>query len=190
MTTSDEPERIGDWMQTFTGRQFWPLDPRAEDVDIQDIAVALSRQCRFAGHCEHYYSVAQHSWYVSFFVPPEHALCALLHDATEAYCVDVPRPLKKSLPDYCAIEDRIWRAIAQRFNLPAEMPECVKEADDRVLMAEKAQILKDGKPWAVRAHPAPIRIEEWTPQRASFTFLERFNELVAGSDVLKKLRVF
>lgn len=49
------------WIQTFTGRQFWPLDPRAEDVDIRDIAHALSMKCRYNGHCREFYSIADHS---------------------------------------------------------------------------------------------------------------------------------
>ncbi len=43
-------ERYGDWIQTYTGKQFWPLDPRPEDVDIEDIANALSNLGRYAGH--------------------------------------------------------------------------------------------------------------------------------------------
>ena len=32
--------RQGDWLQTYTGKQFYPLDPQPEDIDIQDIAHA------------------------------------------------------------------------------------------------------------------------------------------------------
>ena len=48
--------RKGDWMQTISGRQFWPIDPRPEDVFIEDIAHALSMMCRFNGHCDRFYS--------------------------------------------------------------------------------------------------------------------------------------
>ena len=88
--------RKGDWIQTFTGRAFYVLDPRPEDVDIEDIAHALSMQCRFAGHCREFYSVAQHSVTASWLVPPEDALWGLLHDAAEAYVVDLPRPIKRA----------------------------------------------------------------------------------------------
>lgn len=40
-------ERKGVWIQTYTGRMFWPLDPRPEEIWIEDIAHALSLQCRF-----------------------------------------------------------------------------------------------------------------------------------------------
>lgn len=73
----------GDWMQTYTGRRFWPLDPVAGDIEIMDIAHALSNQCRYAGHTRFHYSVAQHSVQVSENVAPEHALWGLLHDAPD-----------------------------------------------------------------------------------------------------------
>jgi hypothetical protein len=169
---------IADWIQTFTGRQFYPTAPRAEDVDIRDIAHALSNTCRYGGHCEYHYSVAQHSYYVSYTVPQEFALEALLHDATEAYCVDVPRPLKKSLTNYKEIEDRIWTdAIAPRFGLPVQLPECVHWADNAVLLTEKEQLLKTSAPWSITGEPAQIQILQWDPKFAEQKFLERFEDV-------------
>lgn len=172
--------RTGDWMQTVTGKQFWPLDPRPEDFDILDIAAALSKQCRFGGHCDWHYSVAQHSVYVSHQVPPEHQLAALMHDATEAYCIDVPRPLKRSLIGYDKVEARIWQALATRFNLPLVLPACVHEADESVLLAEKAQVMRPGPAWTLdtKAEPAPIKISMWTPDQAREAFLSRFEVCV------------
>src|SRR4051812_30250690 len=85
-------ERVGNWMQTFTGRQFWPVDPRADEIAIEDIARALAMTCRFGGHVRFHYSVAQHSFLVSLVCSPEHALWGLLHDASEAYLGDVVWP--------------------------------------------------------------------------------------------------
>jgi len=173
------PARRGDWMQTATGKQFWPLDPRPEEVDILDIAAALSKLCRYNGHCDWPYSVAQHSVYVSHQVPAEHALAALLHDATEAYCADVPRPLKPFLAGYADIEQRIWEVIAERFGLPRELPECVKAADNAVLLAEKDQIMRPAPAdWRVPGNAAPIRIAYWTTDQAREAFLSRFALLV------------
>ena len=75
------PARKGNWMQTFTGRQFWPADPRADEIDIRDIAHALSMQCRYAGHCTQFYSVAEHCVLLANAIP-EQKLWALLHDAS------------------------------------------------------------------------------------------------------------
>lgn len=170
--------RRGDWMQTASGRQFWPLDPRPEEIHIGDIAAALSKLCRYNGHCEWHYSVAQHSVYVSHQLPAEHALTGLLHDATEAYCADVPRPLKRFLTGYAQIEQDIWLAVAERFGLPVEMPACVHEADNAVLLSEKAQIMQPAPaPWNVPGTAAPIRVGYWTPQMARDAFLRRFAEL-------------
>lgn len=174
------PETSGDWMQTFSGGKFYPLNPRAEDIILDDIARALSRICRFAGHTEQFYSVAQHSVYVSAMVPLEHAMCALMHDATEAYLVDVPRPLKKALPGYTVIEDNVWRVIAERFGLPEQIPDCVKEADNRVLMAEKNQLLKPGEEWGFAEKPAPIQIQRMTDDQAYLFFLRRFQFIARG----------
>ena len=82
--------RNGSWLQTYTGIQFWPLDPRPEEIDIQDIAHALSLLCRFNGHCQRFYSVAEHSVHVSTILAPEFGLWGLLHDAAEAYLSDIP----------------------------------------------------------------------------------------------------
>lgn len=141
--------RNGDWMQTYTGKQYWPIDPRPEDVCIEDIAHALSNLCRYAGHCTKFYSVAEHSVYVSLIVPPEYALQALLHDATEAYIVDVPRPLKRWIKGYADIEEMNWHAIAECFGLPVQMHQSVKDADNAVLLAEKEYIMgPQPAPWA------------------------------------------
>lgn len=100
--------RTGDWMITFTGRKYWPLDPRADEVCIDDIATALAHQGRYNGHGRHFYSVAQHSAELArwFMAKGDHPLArwALLHDAAEAYVGDVIRPLKKFLPGFAEIE--------------------------------------------------------------------------------------
>lgn len=178
---TEHAERIGrkgDWMQTASGKMFWPLDPRPNEVHIEDIAHALGNMCRYGGMCDYHYSVAQHSVYVSYEVPPEHALVGLLHDATEAYCVDVPRPIKRYLAGYNAIETRLWECVAERFGLPREMPECIHLADNAVLLAEKAQIMRPSPaPWSVPGEPARIRISQWSPGQARDAFLRRFQEL-------------
>ena len=182
-------QRIGDWMQTYSGIQYWPCDPRVDEVCIEDIAHALSNICRYAGHCKSFYSVAEHSVYVSLIVPPEHALTALLHDATEAYVVDVPRPLKRFLTNYKEIEQRNWMAIADKFNIPHDMPQCIKDADNAVLLAEKEYVMgPQPHPWAHM--PLPEGLQDAAdsamlghlsmaclPDAAKARFMERYNEI-------------
>jgi len=172
-------DRKGDWMQTASGRAYWPLDPRPEEVDINDIAHALSHICRFGGHCNGFYSVAEHSVLVSKVVSEEHALAGLLHDATEAYLIDVPRPIKKHLADYATIEDLNWQVIARKFGLPNELPAEVKDADNAVLLAERDQIMNPPVyPWNLPGEPANVVVKGVHPYMARTLFLERFEELM------------
>lgn len=174
---SDAPRR-GDWMSTSTGRKFWPLDPRAEEVHIDDIANSLSRICRYNGHCRWHYSVAQHSVYVSYRVPPGMELVGLLHDATEAYCADVPRPLKRFLANYAEIESGIWWAVAQRFGLPHALNDEIHLADNAVLVAEMQQLMVRDPDWRLpEVDAARLEIAMWTPEHARQAFLRRFAEL-------------
>lgn len=173
----------GDWMETYTGRRFFPLAPRAEDVAIEDIAHALSLQCRYAGHCRWHYSVAQHAVLVSWFVPPEDALPALLHDAAEAYLCDLPRPLKQGMPEYRAAELQVEKAIAARFGLRLPWPLSVRAADNRILLDEKRALFPDTPNlWAADSfQPLGVTIEDWSPAAAELAFLARFTEFGGDS---------
>lgn len=182
MTT--EMTRRGDWLQTFTGRQFWPLDPDDEQIDIADIAHALSMQCRFGGHCLRFYSVAEHSVHVARFLArfgedPETQLWGLLHDAAEAYVVDLPRPLKRSLPEYERIEARLLRAIAARFDLAGvSVPNAVKDVDRAILSDEAAQNMsRPPQPWDGMLPPLGIRLQYWNPEHAALQFLAEYGRL-------------
>ena len=150
--------RHGDWIQTYTGRQFFPLDPRADDIDIVDIAHALSRVCRFNGHCVRPYSVAEHSLHVALHVTWDAGaeadrttvLAALLHDASEAYLCDVPRPIK-TMPEmapYRAMESNVEAIIAAKYGLPHPLPAVVKRHDQRALSTEYRDLVPYKRhPW-------------------------------------------
>ena len=129
------------WIQTYSGGKFFPLSPESEGITIEDIAHALSNLCRFAGHVKRFYSVAQHSVLVSHYCDPIDALVGLLHDASEAYLLDMPRPLKKSgyFEAYLEAEDRLMRVIEKKFGIQP-MTESVHRADMRVFAAEAAAI--------------------------------------------------
>jgi len=103
-------------MQTYTGKQFFPLDPRIEDIDIVDIAAGLSAMCRYNGQCTRFYSVAEHATLLFRRAPDHFKRAALLHDASEAYITDSITPVKRELTNYYQIENRLMRAIAQRYH--------------------------------------------------------------------------
>lgn len=174
------PGRNGDWIQTFSGIQFFPLDPRPEDIKIEDIAHALSNQCRFSGHVKNFYSVGQHSVLCSRVCEEPNKLWALIHDASEAFLVDLPRPVKRSpgfIP-YLEAEERLMAVICKVCNLDPQMPKEVKEADNRMLITEKEQLM--GKPpvaWSDIFKSYDLTIEPWSPARAEEEFLKAFNNL-------------
>lgn len=176
--------RIGDWIQVFTGRAFYPTDPREDEIDIEDIAHALSRQCRYAGHIDQeHYSVAEHCVHISHALPDEYALSGLLHDAAEAYLVDVPRPIKRSLGGYVEFEERLEKVIFKRFGLPFPIPDKVKEYDNRILHDECRQLMKrPPQSWSLQGEPLGITIQCWSPNIAKFMFLLRFNELTDAAE--------
>lgn len=175
------PARKGDWMQTYTGRQFWPMDPHPEEVYIEDIAHSLAMQCRFAGHCLRFYSVAEHSVLMSRYVSPANALWALLHDAGEAYLVDVPRPLKPFLAGYKDAERAVMGAITQRFQLPPEMPIEVHEADNRIIADERANMAECVAEWSGGYdNPLGVALEYWDPGVAELMFLDMFGKLTGN----------
>ncbi|MGK7753745.1 hypothetical protein [Roseovarius sp. C03] len=174
-------QRKGGWIQTATGRKFWPMDPHYGDVYVEDIAHALANQCRYAGHCREFYSVAQHSVLVSRAVPAEARLWGLLHDAAEAYLVDVPKPVKPHLVGYEEAERAILYHVALRFNLSPFVPDEVKRADAAILADEAAQIMvPPPDDWRLPEPPLGIAIEPWSPATARRVFLEEFARLGKG----------
>lgn len=173
------------WIQTYTGKAFDPLHPEAEALDVVDVAHSLALQCRFNGHCRVFYSVAEHSVRVSLAVPPGLALWGLLHDATEAYVGDLPRPIKHRLPDYQAAEERLMRLVAERFGLVWPMPPEVVEADTRLLATEARDLMAPPPaPWGIGVGPLPERIVPWPAEEAERAFLARYAELT-GSEAAR-----
>ena len=177
-------DRLGNWMQTYTGKAYWPCDPRPQEIDIRDIAHHLSLLCRYTGACRRFYSVAEHSVIVSCLVPLEDALHGLLHDATEAYIGDLNRPVKHGpgMAAYRDIEARNWRAITDRFGIPSAMPTSVERADNDMLFHEQAALMAPAPiDWGMGALPPqglrPDLIVGWGPEEAEEVFLRRFEEL-------------
>lgn len=177
LSFSEPRPRNGDFGLTSSGRRFWPADPRLDDICLDDIAHALSMQCRFAGHCRQFYSVAQHSVLVARLVSPANILVGLLHDATEAYLQDIIRPLKRELrANYKPLETSWAHAIGLVFGLGdrlVELPEEVHAADREVLVAEHRDLMAPSEHWPFVESTLP-RIEPWGPERAGMEFLRAF----------------
>jgi hypothetical protein len=166
-----------------SGIRFDPINPDPQQILIEDIAHALSNECRFSGHVTDFYSVAQHSVMVSYLVPQEDALAGLLHDASEAYITDVATPIKHCFTNYYDIEDKLMRAIAAKFEFQWPLPASVKLADVRMLATEKRDLMpNDPIPWAALAgiEPLPAPLYAVDPKAAKFMFMNRFKELVSA----------
>lgn len=163
-------------IETFSGVGFYPLAARVDDIHVRDIAHALSLQCRFSGHCRRHYSVAEHSINVLLTVrgwgcSPDVQRWALLHDASEAYLVDLPTPLKVSgvIGDaYRKAEAILMAKVAARFGLPGEQPAIVTKAD-LVMLSTEVRDLMYGRAahWAgLREAPHTARMSDQAPSCA------------------------
>lgn len=165
------------WIQTYSGRKFWPMSPRVEDVDLVDIAHALSQKCRFTGHCSEFWSVANHSITVSDECSQQNKLVALMHDAAEAYMPDVASPIKSLLPDLVEMESRIWKCISERFGLPFEIPTEVKNIDLLVLDSERRRFMSPSKhDWGL-PFGRFVKLDQKPAHQAKTQFIRMFTAL-------------
>lgn len=174
-------ERV-DWIQTFSGHAVFPATPLPGEIHIEDIAHHLAMLCRYAGAVSRFYSVAEHSVLVSnYLLPlygPEVAFQGLMHDAPEAYLVDLPRPVKLILPGYIEMEQKIEHAVALRYGLSDTFDPAVKDADTRILMDERTELLKPPPiPWRTDLEPLGVTVEGWGPRKAERLFLNQFDYL-------------
>ncbi len=184
------------WQRMLSGRRLDLLDPSPLDIEIDDIALGLSREVRWNGQTvgEWGYTIAEHSLLVEEIVglikpnvKTEIRLAALLHDAPEYVIGDLITPFKYAIgTGYKGIENHLMEAIHVRFGLPANLSDTInkliKRADRMAAYLEATQLAgfndKEaskifGKP---RAMPN-IRISGVSPQKAREDFLKRFNEL-------------
>lgn len=155
-------------IRTYSGKMFDVFAPNADLIDIQDIAHALSNQCRFGGHTSRFYSVAQHSLAVAGRLPKEQRLAGLLHDAAEAYLVDIPTPIKRELSNYAELEDGLLKVIASKFGFEYPFTEEIKTAD------------KDQLEWEWENIVLTTRANCLWPYDAKHRFIQLFKELTNG----------
>ena len=166
---------------TFSGKRLHPLDPRPEEITIEDIAHGLANTCRYGGQCQFYYSVGTHSLYVSRELAdhgPEMQLYGLFHDAAEAYITDIPRPLKRELDGYDGIEQDILSAVWDHLSLSRPSPEqwqTVMNADDRLFYYESETLLAEFDPPTVPS--LPYDLEPCEPETVRRKFEQRATQL-------------
>ena len=161
-------------IRTFHGYYINPCEPDPEMISIGDIAHALSMQPRFGGHLPVFYSVAQHCILAAEYVARERMLAALLHDASEAYLIDVPRPVKQQLPNYKEVEDKLMTIIATKFGFQWPLHEEVKKADEDMLRREWECLMLGGDVWEP--------IEVWDQPFAKAKFLEMYHRLTHSNN--------
>lgn len=180
----------GDWIQTYSGRAFYPFDPQPNEIDINDIAHALSMQCRFGGHIKKFYSTAEHSVNVCDLLKDRRQkLRALLHDGSEAFIADMVTPVKRYMPEYKNLEKTIQTAIDKKYGVLDVPYEGIKNADIIMLSTEADQLMLVAPVgWAPMPEPVNIQLKCLSPSEAKSLFLEKFHELFTSdvySDILK-----
>lgn len=189
------------WIETYSGKKFYFLNPTEDMVDIRDIARSLSLQCRFLGHISRFYSVAEHSINVgrecfeqslrdnpcngsAYF-----GLYGLLHDASEAYLMDIPSPIKQHLSNYHELEAKVMKVILSKFGITS-WDRYVEVADKVCLKNEARQLLPSkGDSW-IHLYPTPYEAEftvnGYTPDLAMHKFLFEFNRYTGGAYEAKR----
>lgn len=182
---SPDPETNA-WLETYTGRKYWAADPRAEDITIFDIAHSLAYKCRYNGHTANYYSVAEHCVTLALLarslrMPVDVQFQMLMHDGSEAYLPDVPRPIKHFFPGLVAMEKLNDRVIREWCGLSHDVPPVVKEWDSRIIVDERRQVLlPSGHQWVSDSlTPLNVTLACRDPYEAQMHFLSAYQVIGA-----------
>lgn len=172
------------YILTYKKKEFYPLEPRVEDIDIEDIAHALSLLCRANGHFKHFYSVGQHSINCAMEAiargySDRVVLGCLIHDASEAYLADITRPVKKHLQKYLEIEDKLQGRIFEKWipSLTGDEIKLIFEIDDAILYYEFIDLFGEKIFDYVPTLKSKPRFEQIEFSFVEKEFLTLFNEL-------------
>lgn len=157
----------GNCIRTYSGLYVNVFEPTLDMLCIEDIAHALSNMPRFGGHTRKFYSVAQHSVICATMAIPEYELDTLMHDAAEAYLLDMPKPIKRGLDVYNDLENKMMALIAQKFNLTYPFDSSIKKIDKAVLEMEFANLMT-----GTRTDLKPL-----SPEEAKKAFLDKYYQL-------------
>lgn len=172
-------------IETYSGIAFCPTEPKEKDVNIEDIAHALSQICRFNGHTKHFYSVAQHSINCAKMAARIGAtaltqLNCLLHDASEAYLCDVPSPIKPELEGYKVLESKVQGTILKALSVATVNYEVVDYVD-KTMLAMEAKALMPCKVWEVKDYlnyALYFDFDERKPEAVKVEFLRGYKNLI------------
>lgn len=171
-------------LQTYSGGRVSVMNPQPEEINIQDVAIALAKQCRFNGHCSEFYSVAEHcvrgaklalEWY-GLGVAKEF----LLHDATEAYMGDMIRPVKRMIPQFEEMEQVFWKAISTKYKVPYIHSAEVHYLDNVMVTWEKRDLLPNAEEWPNLPDISKLDLPRLLPydwKTAQRRYEDLFNEL-------------
>ena len=175
-------EYEGAWLSTLHVPHFHFLKPAPDEIDIRDIAHALSMSCRFGGHGKFYLSVAEHSVAVAWILfqlkaDSKTVLAGLLHDAEEAYLPDIPSPIKFYMPEAKAIYKKLNLAIREEFDIIDADWKLVEDIDHRIVITEGKALGLWNSDWAVPGPDLPAEIYGWLPTTAESRFLEVYEGL-------------
>lgn len=180
-----EKYRGAEWIETYTGIQFYPARPRVQDVNVFDIGHALAYKCRYNGHTADYLSVAEHCVTLAMYarhsgLPVATQLQLLMHDGAEAYLPDIPRPIKHLFPDIIRMEHAVDRVVRDWAGLPHDLPPEVKEFDSRVIRDERSQAMLRGSglKWKTdELEPLGVELSFWHPETAYHYFLQSYQTI-------------
>lgn len=166
------------FIETFTNKQYHFLNPSESEICIEDIAQALSMSCRYSGHVKRFYSVAEHSCILSDKVleltgDKRLAYDALLHDASEAYLTDIPRPIKPHLDNYFDIELLAEKCIQSALSC-RPMNYLIAMLDTNIVRDEAEQLFVSTPSWASDYKLVGIKVKGLNPDEAKSEFMKRF----------------
>jgi len=177
---------------TNSGRAIDLGNLHPDDIDIDEIANALSNSCRYNGQTSRFYSVAEHSVLLC-----EYALdngysegvqaVLLMHDASEAFCGDIVYHLKAKLPEFIALENKILKVIFDRYGLDDHHNDLIKKLDRAICIDEMYQLMGGIDPQLFIQNPniRPLNVlcEGLTPDEAKAKFLYHAKRLlISGAE--------
>lgn len=178
---------MSDCITTYTGKHFDPTKPDKALICIEDIAHALSLLCRGNGHVKTFFSVGQHCILCAREAElrgysSRLSLAALLHDASECYMSDVPRPFKKSLPEYQKQEEALLNIIYQKYlgsELSSMEEQKLKEIDNDLLWYDLKYLLNEEPRTPKPAVHVPIQYQERPFSQVEEEYQNLFDQLSA-----------